>query len=321
LLQLSANALVMNHDLQTPLDVARANGYANVVRAIEGHLCLFSGWLLELYGPDFLNVLVPQLLSRNAWVVILPCGSRNNRKPLKLELAIYTTTQDAQPRTIVPLWKSKLDEPNFNLPEPVAFISVVSRIPRRWRKRRAISSSQEARRARIKLAPMSLTEREQLRRFCNACKGIPQQVMNQSIPFRLPVPTVPPHIAAIRADISASDVPSTSQKPAVASKCEVEEAASKVPQDESVSIPSAPPTSDSPPVHYPSIDTSPKHDDDRVDDGSCCTICLDAPVEGACVPCGHMAGCMSCLNEVRDKNWGCPVCRAKIDQVIRIYSV
>ncbi|GJS72725.1 ankyrin repeat-containing protein [Tanacetum coccineum] len=28
---------------------------------------------------------------------------------------------------------------------------------------------------------------------------------------------------------------------------------------------------------------------------SLCVICLDAPVEGALIPCGHMAGCMSCL--------------------------
>ncbi|KAK9931149.1 hypothetical protein M0R45_018442 [Rubus argutus] len=52
-----------------------------------------------------------------------------------------------------------------------------------------------------------------------------------------------------------------------------------------------------------------------------CIICLDAPVEGAFIPCGHMAGCMSCLNEVKAKKWGCPVCRAKIDQVIKLYAV
>lgn len=30
-----ANALIMNDDCQSPLDVARAKGYSNVVRAIE----------------------------------------------------------------------------------------------------------------------------------------------------------------------------------------------------------------------------------------------------------------------------------------------
>ncbi|KAF7146635.1 hypothetical protein RHSIM_Rhsim04G0180000 [Rhododendron simsii] len=54
---------------------------------------------------------------------------------------------------------------------------------------------------------------------------------------------------------------------------------------------------------------------------SLCVICLDASVEGACIPCGHMAGCMPCLNEIKGKNWGCPVCRTKINQVVRLYAV
>jgi hypothetical protein len=52
-----------------------------------------------------------------------------------------------------------------------------------------------------------------------------------------------------------------------------------------------------------------------------CVICLDAPVEGACIPCGHMAGCMSCLKDIESKKWGCPICRAKINQIIRLYAV
>lgn len=52
-----------------------------------------------------------------------------------------------------------------------------------------------------------------------------------------------------------------------------------------------------------------------------CVICLDAPVEGACIPCGHMAGCMSCLKDIESKKWGCPICRAKINQIVRLYAV
>lgn len=88
-------------------------------------------------------------------------------------------------------------------------------------------------------------------------------------------------------------------------------------------------------IYYPSIDSTPVDissqtiEDvttiagERKEDGgtSSCVICLDAKVEGACIPCGHMAGCMSCLNEIKAKKWGCPVCRAKIDQVIRLFAV
>ena len=56
-------------------------------------------------------------------------------------------------------------------------------------------------------------------------------------------------------------------------------------------------------------------------DSSSCVICWEAPIEGACVPCGHMAGCMSCLTEIKAKKGVCPVCRSKINQVIRLYAV
>lgn len=145
---------------------------------------------------------------------------------------------------------------------------------------------------------------------------------------------------------------------ASSSGCQVEEASSSGTQVEQVqvlsdtstvvqamrenpvtaSVPTAPPLTDdvidNGPIHYPSIDSSPidlssatvqnsgAHNSNNPDvASSSCVICLDAPVEGACIPCGHMAGCMSCLNEIKGKKWGCPVCRAKIDQVIRLYAV
>lgn len=97
------------------------------------------------------------------------------------------------------------------------------------------------------------------------------------------------------------------------------------------SAPSAPPlpvdTVVDGPIHYPAVDVGPV--DVSVtgtkatgkNDESCCVICWDGPVEGACIPCGHMAGCMSCLSEIKSKKGVCPVCRAKIDQVIRLYAV
>ncbi|GMY06276.1 probable E3 ubiquitin-protein ligase XBOS34 isoform X1 [Fagus crenata] len=93
LLSHGANALVRNDDCQTPLDVARIKGHTNVVRAIENHICYFSGWLREFYGPGFLEALAPQLLSRKIWVVVIPCGSSNSTMARKMELALYPTLQ------------------------------------------------------------------------------------------------------------------------------------------------------------------------------------------------------------------------------------
>ncbi|MCD7445815.1 hypothetical protein HAX54_000053 [Datura stramonium] len=376
-----ANALIMNDDCQTPVDVARIKGFSNVVRAIESHICLFSGWLRELYGPGFLELLAPQLLSRKVWVVVLPCGSRNLRKPFRLELAIYSSVQDAQPRTIVALWKANMEEPNFSQPDAAVIISDISN------------------KARIKLTAVQESEKQQLQSFCNACKGIPQ-VMHPAFPFRSQTPVVPATAPSTTEDvelamaINASLQSASQQRPtyhenhpgtetsmswinpvevashgdssftgassqkASSSGCQVEEASSsgtqveqvQVPSDTSTvvqamqenpvtaSMPTAPPLMDdiidNGPIHYPSIDSSPvdlssrtvqksgAHESNNPDGASSsCIICLDAPVEGACIPCGHMAGCMSCLNEIKGKKWGCPVCRAKIDQVIRLYAV
>ncbi|CAK9166801.1 unnamed protein product [Ilex paraguariensis] len=409
LLANGANALVTNDDGQTPLDVARVRAYGNIVRAIESHLCLFSGWLRELYGPSFLELLAPQFLSRKVWVVVLPCGSRIPTKPFKLELAIYNNFQDAKLRTLIPLWKANMEEPKFNQPDPTVIISDNSTIPRHWRRKRGILSSREARcksrgvrHTRIKLAAASENDKQQLQRFCNACKGIPQ-VMHTAFPFNTQAPVVPTtappnaedveYLMAINASlqsymqerpphldthpISGANV-STSGTKSVditthsggnvmgafapkgsSSEWEIKGVGSSSKPAQYVhtesgiaavhtmpkspmpaSIPSAPPVADAVlddgPIHCPTIDsnsvdlssltldTSPVRADEKMEDtctSSSCVICLDAPVEGACIPCGHMAGCMSCLNEIKEKRWGCPVCRAKIDQVIRLYAV
>ncbi|XP_047317911.1 putative E3 ubiquitin-protein ligase XBAT35 isoform X2 [Impatiens glandulifera] len=122
-----ANALLMNDDFQTPVDVARTNGNNNVVRAIENHICLFSGWLREeVSSPEFHQVFAPRLPSRRVWVVVVPIGSRNLANTSKLELAIYSSVLDANPRTLIALWKSNVEEPYFNQPDPTVTISNIS---------------------------------------------------------------------------------------------------------------------------------------------------------------------------------------------------
>lgn len=79
----------------------------------------------------------------------------------------------------------------------------------------------------------------------------------------------------------------------------------------------------------PSVDSTPVHISlasanrvNKEDGGSgVCVICVDASSEAVCVPCGHVAGCISCLKQIKDKKLGCPVCRANIDQVIKLYHV
>ncbi|XP_059626026.1 putative E3 ubiquitin-protein ligase XBAT34 [Cornus florida] len=402
LLSSGANPLVRNDDVQTPLDVARMRGFSNVVRAVESHICFFSGWLREFYGPGFLEAFAPQLLSRKIWAVIIPCGSYNPTKPLKLELVIYSTMQDAQPRTVVALWKANIEEQNFQQPNPALIIF------------------DKSTKTRYKFAPANDGDRYQLECLYNACRGTPQVVPPPVLPNTQT--SVQPNAtqtateaAELAMSINASiqsgmeDRPplhpnnhlsseannlngwenttnDTSHngwgalggsKPSEASSsgwigepAKEDNSGWSVPVSKPTSNPtqdiqtppdnvvpivqtsnavpalvsSAPPTPSAPPVpedilegavHYPSIDLSPvdmyipsiEHGNstgsEAKDEGgsSSCVICWEAPVEGACIPCGHMAGCMSCLNEIKAKKGDCPVCRAKINQIIRLYAV
>lgn len=52
-----------------------------------------------------------------------------------------------------------------------------------------------------------------------------------------------------------------------------------------------------------------------------CSICIEKLVEGACIPCGHMAGCMGCLQKIKESGGECPICRAKIVWIVKLYAV
>jgi hypothetical protein len=49
-----------------------------------------------------------------------------------------------------------------------------------------------------------------------------------------------------------------------------------------------------------------------------CIVCISARAEYAITPCGHMCACVSCYKKISDN---CPVCRASIDQIIKIFTV
>ncbi|CAL9756551.1 unnamed protein product [Musa acuminata subsp. burmannicoides] len=419
LLSNGANPFIMNDDCHTALDLAREKGHCNVVRAIESRISLFTGWLREVYGPGFLEALVPQLLTRKIWSVVLPCDARNPTRPLKFELAIYSDLQTARPRTVVPLWKVHIEEPKFNQVDPAVIIV------------------DKATRARYKFLSAREGDKQQLQWFFSSCQGIsqvtnslpvmpidvsmpsPPQIISSASTQSTAAPTSNPEDLELAMAINASiqtaiseGVPDIQPNPQTsntndwasssdnstyngwdtpnadtsskmngqgstnepyasngwevqlntsASQPNVQNPDTPVIQSSQGApptqlVPSAPPVTEDTfydgPIHYPSIDCSPidlkmsavedapgtseakdgstssyskpGSSEDKADSKSssgCCVICLDAPVEGACIPCGHMAGCMSCLRDIEAKNWGCPICRAKIKQVIKLYAV
>ncbi|KAL2934799.1 putative E3 ubiquitin-protein ligase XBOS34 [Bienertia sinuspersici] len=365
LLMHKANPFARNDDCQTPLDVARTKGYSNVVRAIEDHICYYSGDIRESMAvPGILESLVPQRLTRKSskksWVVVVPSGPPNKRKPPKLELAVYSSRQDPQPRTVIPLWKSNIVEPKFHESDP------------------ALTVINESTKTRHKFISVIEGDRQQLVQLYSACKGFPK-VMPSPEPSSSETSSLQPISASNQPEFSSGSNsqlssstngwgdldgisthsecgPSSIPPPSKASYngwaneptteylngwASVDPGPAPGPSRPTVSptvapapVPSAP---SAPPlpmddvydgrIHYPAVDMGPvdlsvtSSEATGKSDENCCVICWEAPVEGACIPCGHMAGCMCCLTEIKSEKGVCPVCRGTIDQVIRLYAV
>ena len=57
-----------------------------------------------------------------------------------------------------------------------------------------------------------------------------------------------------------------------------------------------------------------RHDND-ISPTNPCVLCLTEEKRLACIPCGHLATCVSCGHSLRS----CPICRREIDAFVRIY--
>ncbi|GAX74144.1 hypothetical protein CEUSTIGMA_g1593.t1 [Chlamydomonas eustigma] len=51
-----------------------------------------------------------------------------------------------------------------------------------------------------------------------------------------------------------------------------------------------------------------------------CVVCLSAPKQICCVPCGHVCMCIKCSAEVEQKHGLCPVCRAPCDLFLELLT-
>jgi protein neuralized len=321
LLSRGADPLAVNDDSLTPLDMARSRGHVAVVRMIEDRLCVFSGMLRELSGPGFLEAIAPQWLTKKIWVVVLPTESDPRRTP-KFDLVIYQSPKVPVPRSLISLSKAEVEEPNLSSPDPVVII-----LDRNSK-------------TKYKFLAEVAGDKVQIERFYKACKGTPMvgpasSGTPQAVSQGLSALTRPPSHPHTQSEPQSKISEEAALKMAIDASLRTASAEGvlRVPYSDQAGPssrastaeeepPSAPPL----PIHYPAIDTSidaPVEEESggEKEKGGQCVVCWDAPAEGVCIPCGHLAGCMECLSQIMSKHWGCPVCRASIDQVIKVYSV
>ncbi|XP_043805836.1 putative E3 ubiquitin-protein ligase XBAT35 isoform X2 [Manihot esculenta] len=337
LLSSGANALVRNDDCHTALDVARIKGHTNVVRAIENRICYFSGWLREFHGPGFLKALTPQLLSRKMMLNLtqsLLFGRQKLRNPnfisqiqglpylIILQVVPPPTHHDNDPVSRQQESAEALDlamalsasiqsateeRPPLN-PQQISGTSNANGWERSQHGESHNGWSTAVASAQSEASSSGWTDKEEKEDYKGWGVPISGPLGNQG------------HVG-----IHGNATPVVQTSGGITTSVS--------------SAPSAPPIPDEVlsegPIHYPVVDFSPvdslvppvEHGTSAtsdVNDGggsSSCIICWEAPVEGACIPCGHMAGCMACLSEIKGKKGVCPVCRTKINQIIRLYAV
>jgi len=50
-----------------------------------------------------------------------------------------------------------------------------------------------------------------------------------------------------------------------------------------------------------------------------CVVCFSNPVNAVVLPCGHATLCLECAQAIVNSTGNCPICRARVQQVIKIY--
>ena len=53
---------------------------------------------------------------------------------------------------------------------------------------------------------------------------------------------------------------------------------------------------------------------------SSCSVCFDRPADAVLYRCGHQCACLQCAYYMRHERLGCPLCRAPIEDVVRVYK-
>ena len=54
--------------------------------------------------------------------------------------------------------------------------------------------------------------------------------------------------------------------------------------------------------------------------GAICVVCFDRPADAVIYRCGHQCACLQCAYYMHHSRLGCPLCRAPIEDVIRVYK-
>ncbi|XP_043490704.1 E3 ubiquitin-protein ligase LRSAM1-like isoform X3 [Polistes fuscatus] len=129
------------------------------------------------------------------------------------------------------------------------------------------------------------------------------------LPFLATLPSLLPNIN----DEQLKAIGITNERDCAAIKMAVENylAEMKINEDNSPTLPSAPPEEASTSYNQPEIDIA------KSINTAECVVCLDLQCEVIFLPCGHLCCCSNCANMVSSE---CPMCRSTIERKMKIFK-
>jgi hypothetical protein len=63
-----------------------------------------------------------------------------------------------------------------------------------------------------------------------------------------------------------------------------------------------------------------KAEEKIMEDPSVCVVCMDEKADCCLKPCGHLCLCQTCAIEIHTRRETCPICRACIQETLKVYT-
>ncbi|KAG9414232.1 hypothetical protein AC1031_013431 [Aphanomyces cochlioides] len=288
LLQATCNPHVWNNDGWTALDIARMKGHREACNVLARHLCIAKGWLYMKKGHSIFYSWIKR------FCVIYACTADHSC----MELSIYDDAEKVKPKRVLFLTASD-----------------AATSPRRQ------SSRHKSKHSFSFTATTTYQNfaKETFSRSIDVRKARQIPVYNAS-GFRFATETLEARDRWIEllGPLAFSTAPASPMRAHDSRR-----------EDEPILEPMAEPTPLGQQMsgYFPAeafLEPSAPPMDDATwnamkSDLNECVICMDVARNAVCVPCGHLAGCYNCLVNVQ-KTSGCPICRSRIEAVVRVYT-
>jgi hypothetical protein len=74
------------------------------------------------------------------------------------------------------------------------------------------------------------------------------------------------------------------------------------------------------PIVIPQVQQPVAQNPQPMEDIETCCVCMESQIDAVFVPCGHLKCCMDCATDINTRKGECPLCRTKIQLVVKVFG-